>query len=146
MAIPVHPGRIIKRELKARRISGHKLALDLGIPPDRIEQLFGTQLDGISMETAESIRAALDEAKGQLAFGEQWKGNLVQATMLWQLGFWRIAQLREQGRSLESVLEPGRYPHVVVFIADLCSFRSYVHDTRDPDVARMALLSEEADA
>lgn len=51
MPMPVHPGRIIKREIEARKISGHKLALDLGIPPDRISKILNHKR-GISADTA----------------------------------------------------------------------------------------------
>ncbi len=49
--MPVHPGRIVKREIEARGISGHKLALDLGIPPDRISKILNHKR-GISADTA----------------------------------------------------------------------------------------------
>ena len=51
MAIPVHPGRMIKRELKARRVSGHKLALELRVPPDRISKILNGKR-GITADTA----------------------------------------------------------------------------------------------
>ena len=51
MPMPVHPGRIIKREIEALGISGHKLALDLGIPPDRISKILNHKR-GISADTA----------------------------------------------------------------------------------------------
>ncbi len=51
MPVPVHPGRIVAREIAARRISGHRLALDLGIPPDRISKILNGKR-GISADTA----------------------------------------------------------------------------------------------
>ncbi len=51
MPMPVHPGRIIKREIKARRISGHNLALELGVPPDRISKILNAKR-GITADTA----------------------------------------------------------------------------------------------
>ena len=33
MPVPVHPGRLLPRELKARALSANRLALDLGAPP-----------------------------------------------------------------------------------------------------------------
>jgi antitoxin HigA-1 len=32
----VHPGRLLKRELTARALSAHRLALDIGVPSGRI--------------------------------------------------------------------------------------------------------------
>lgn len=37
-AIP-HPGRLLKRELKARGLSANRLALDLGVPSGRITDI-----------------------------------------------------------------------------------------------------------
>ena len=36
---PIHPGKILKRELKARRLSGNRLALALRVPSGRIALL-----------------------------------------------------------------------------------------------------------
>ncbi len=51
MPMPVHPGRILKREIMERGISGHKLALELGIPPDRISKILNEKR-GFSADTA----------------------------------------------------------------------------------------------
>jgi len=48
---PIHPGRILKRELKSRNISGNSLALALRVPSGRISQILN-QKRGISAETA----------------------------------------------------------------------------------------------
>ena len=51
MPMPVHPGRIIRRELEERAMSGHGLALHLGIPPDRISKILNGRR-GITADTA----------------------------------------------------------------------------------------------
>ena len=48
---PIHPGRILKRELKARGMSANKLALALRVPSGRITQIINAKR-GISAETA----------------------------------------------------------------------------------------------
>jgi len=48
---PIHPGRILKRELKTRGLSANKLALALRVPSGRITQIVNTKR-GISAETA----------------------------------------------------------------------------------------------
>ncbi len=48
---PIHPGRILKRELQARNISANRLALALRVPSGRISQIIN-QKRGISAETA----------------------------------------------------------------------------------------------
>jgi addiction module HigA family antidote len=39
MPLAVHPGRLLKRELKARNLSANRLALDLGVPSGRITDI-----------------------------------------------------------------------------------------------------------
>ena len=36
---PVHPGRLLRRELQARRLSANRLSLDLGVPSGRITDI-----------------------------------------------------------------------------------------------------------
>jgi addiction module HigA family antidote len=38
---PIHPGRILKRELQARKLSANQLALALRVPSGRITALLG---------------------------------------------------------------------------------------------------------
>ena len=47
----VHPGRLLKRELKARKISASRLALDLGVPSGRITDILNGRRS-ISADTA----------------------------------------------------------------------------------------------
>jgi addiction module HigA family antidote len=48
---PIHPGRILKREMAARELSANKLALSLRVPSGRITQILNGKR-GISAETA----------------------------------------------------------------------------------------------
>ena len=48
---PIHPGRILKREIDARGISANKLALGLRVPSGRITQIINGKR-GISAESA----------------------------------------------------------------------------------------------
>ena len=48
---PIHPGRILKRELTARELSANKLALALRVPSGRITQILNAKR-GITAETA----------------------------------------------------------------------------------------------
>jgi len=48
---PIHPGRILKRELDARGLSANKLALALRVPSGRITQIINGKR-GISAESA----------------------------------------------------------------------------------------------
>ena len=49
--IPVHPGRILKRELEARSLSANKLALALRVPSGRITSILNGKR-AITPETA----------------------------------------------------------------------------------------------
>jgi hypothetical protein len=44
---PVHPGRILKRELKSRNVSGNSLALALRVPSGRISQILNQKDIGV---------------------------------------------------------------------------------------------------
>ncbi len=48
---PIHPGRILKRELKARELSANKLALALRVPSGRITDILNARR-GITADTA----------------------------------------------------------------------------------------------
>jgi antitoxin HigA-1 len=39
MPSAAHPGRLLKRELKARELSANRLALDLGVPSGRVTDI-----------------------------------------------------------------------------------------------------------
>jgi addiction module HigA family antidote len=49
--LPVHPGRILKRELVARDLSANRLALALRLPSGRITDIINGKR-GVSPETA----------------------------------------------------------------------------------------------
>ena len=49
--IPVHPGRVLRRELDARQLSANRLALELKLPSGRITDILSGKR-GISPETA----------------------------------------------------------------------------------------------
>ena len=46
-----HPGRLLERELAARRLSANRLALDIGVPSGRITDILNARR-GISADTA----------------------------------------------------------------------------------------------
>lgn len=49
--VPIHPGRILKRELSARKLSANRLALALRVPSGRITDILNGKRS-ISPETA----------------------------------------------------------------------------------------------
>ena len=48
---PVHPGRVLKRELRARELSANRLAIELKLPSGRITDILNGKR-GISADTA----------------------------------------------------------------------------------------------
>jgi addiction module HigA family antidote len=51
MAAIAHPGRLLKRELAARKLSANRLALDIGVPSGRITDIINGRR-GITADTA----------------------------------------------------------------------------------------------
>ena len=51
MPVPVHPGRLLRRELRARDLSANRLALDLGVPSGRITDILNERRS-ITADTA----------------------------------------------------------------------------------------------
>ena len=49
--IAAHPGRLLKRELAARKLSANRLALDLGVPSGRIADILNARRS-ITADTA----------------------------------------------------------------------------------------------
>ena len=47
----VHPGRLLKRELAARKLSANRLSLDIGVPPRRVTDILNGRR-AISADTA----------------------------------------------------------------------------------------------
>lgn len=51
MRLPSHPGKLLKMELKARRLSANRLAIELGVPSGRITDILNGRRS-ITAETA----------------------------------------------------------------------------------------------
>ena len=111
-----------------------------------MQERFGVAIGSLSEDRLFSIWEAVQRAKAADAFatnGEAGATQLsLQGALLWHFGFWRLRELREAGRtSPRDMLPPGSYSRVVILLADLCSFSSYVHDTPDPSLVRESLTS-----
>ena len=105
-----------------------------------LRDLFGVEADSFSEEQILGMRTAIDKAKGKYAFQETWANEDMQNALIWHYGFWRLRELRENNRrDARAIMPPGLYPDVAVVMADLCSFSSYVRDTREGDVIRHCL-------
>ena len=52
----IHPGRLLRREMEARKLSANRLALDLGVPSGRVTDILNSRRS-ITADTA--LRLAL---------------------------------------------------------------------------------------
>jgi class 3 adenylate cyclase len=112
----------------------------------QVAERFGVKIDSVSAANLVDLRNEIERAKGFLAFGgtsrENYENDPLRANLLWQFSFWRLGQLRTRyGLAPGDILRPGIYKGVVVMLADLCSFSSYVRDTSDPRIVAHNLTS-----
>lgn len=108
---------------------------------ERVKAGFGLHLDGFSGGSLRLIRDAIMRAEWQSAFGAAADEHMM-PTLLWHFSPWTLARLhRERGFGPDDVMQPGAYRDIIVVIADLCAFSSYVRDTRDDALVRLALTS-----
>jgi len=111
-----------------------------------LQKHFDVELGEIAPERLLDVRQAIDRAKGFRAFGgeslQAYEHDPLKAQLLWHFGFWRLRQMREPGRlKVREILPPGHYHEIVVVLADLCSFSSFVRDTPDGEIIRENLTS-----
>lgn len=108
---------------------------------ERVKAGFDLELDGFSGGSLRLIRDAVMRAEWQSAFGKAADERMM-PTLLWHFSPWTLARLhRERGFSPDDVMQPGAYRDIIIVIADLCAFSSYVRDTRDDALVRLALTS-----
>lgn len=84
---PIHPGRILKREMVSRNLSANRLALSLRVPSGRITQILNGNR-GISAETALRLAKYFDntprfwmnlQSRYELAVAERDMGPKIEA-------------------------------------------------------------------
>ena len=108
---------------------------------ERVKAGFGLDLDSFSGGSLRQIRDAMMRAEWRSAFGKAADERMM-PTLLWHFSPWTLARLhRERGLGPDDVMRPGTCRDIVVVIADLCAFSSYVRDTRDDALVRLALTS-----
>ncbi len=103
----------------------------------QLEEYFSLGTETLTPERMAAVRASLDYALGRCAFGEEWSGSHLQSSLLWHFSSWKLQKLRrEYGLEAPEILPPGMYSECVVLMADICSYSSYVRDTRNNAVVR----------
>ncbi len=107
---------------------------------------FRVELPAITADNLLAVRQIIDRTKGYYAFGAPtpaaYEHDPLRAQLIWHFGFWRLRQLCESRQLAPTeILPPGMYRGVVVLLADLCSFSSYVRDTPDPEIIGESLTA-----
>src|SRR5262249_21066971 len=91
-------------------------------------------------DTLAEVSHRLEQARGLHALGgtdlASYANDPLRSELLWHFGVWRLQELRRLGLGPEDMLPQAVYPDVVVVMADLCAFSSYVRDTSDDEVIR----------
>ena len=107
---------------------------------ERIRQAFGVDITGISRASLLDVRAAIEVAQWRTAYEGKFPDDVRTTTLLWHFSPWELARLyRDQGIGPNELLQAKIYDDVIVLMADMCSFSSYVRDTRDPAVTHRRL-------
>ncbi|HZT41298.1 MAG TPA: adenylate/guanylate cyclase domain-containing protein [Chthonomonadaceae bacterium] len=119
--------------------------------PDRlheaITEAFGQPLPALSASEELTLRERIDQAKDRLAFGEEapvsYGETALRQNLLWHFGSWRLRELRHKSENVEArdLVPTGTYENVVILMADLSGFSSYMHDTSDDAIVRHVLTS-----
>ena len=107
---------------------------------------FGVELGEIEAGRLLDVRQAIDRAKGFHAFGGEslaaYEHDPLRAQLLWHFNFWRLRQMRGPNQlGAREIAPPGHYREVVVVIADMCSYSSFVRDTPNGEIFRENLTS-----
>lgn len=105
------------------------------------QSVFGIEIQSWRERDVVDIQIAIDRAKGAHAFGEDFRNDPLQSSLLWHFSFWELKKLYTAAGAARKILPPGLYRNVSVVFADLSSFSSFVRDTKDDQVVRSALTS-----
>ncbi|HEU5195609.1 MAG TPA: adenylate/guanylate cyclase domain-containing protein [Methylomirabilota bacterium] len=107
---------------------------------ERIRTTFGVEITGISRASLLDVRSAIEQAQWRTAYDGKFPGDARTTTLLWHFSPWELARLyREQGIGPNDLLQAKIYEDAIILMADMCSFSSYVRDTRDPAVTHRRL-------
>ena len=133
----------IQKEIESNIREGLKLEVwDESHLISLIRSSFELDIDTLSEDNIPKLKEALDKERGLYAFGKEWNNDVQQTSLLWHFSSWQLEKLRQNyGYLAPEIIPPGLYKNVVVIMADICSFASYVKDTRDDEVVRYALTS-----
>jgi len=129
---------------RVRSAAGPNVALEIWDEPrvfSMFQAVFGIEIRSWHERDVVDIQIAIDRAKGEHAFGQDFRNDPLQSALLWHFSYWELKRLYAEAGVARKILPPGLYRNVAVVFADLSSFSSFVRDTRDDTVVRSALTS-----
>jgi adenylate cyclase len=107
----------------------------------RIGECFGLKVEGLANGNHQAIRDAIIGAEWRHAFGDTADDRLA-PTLLWHFSSWTLRRLnREHDLPADRILSSGVGRNLAIVMADLCSFSSYVRDSRNDALVRRALTA-----
>ncbi len=107
----------------------------------QIKDFLGLTIDRLRGANYQAIRDSIIRAGWTRIFGDTADDRLA-PTLLWHFSPWTLNRLHgDLGLPPHGILRPGVHRDVAVLMADLCSFSSYVRDTRDDALVRQALTT-----
>lgn len=132
-------------EARLREVTHKDLALEIWDEArlrELMAQCFGIELGAMTNDGLSEVRSAIDDIKWRWAFGERHVESPLKTSLLWHFGYSRLLQLHKRHKfAPEEILPARRFRNAVVLLADLSSFSSFVRDTRDDEVMRIALTT-----
>ncbi len=106
----------------------------------RLRKTFGDGIHGLTREALLDMRRSIERAYWRFAFEGAHADYPASATLQWHFSPWELHRLHaELGLEPEQILAPRIYENVTVLMGDMCSFSSFVRDTRDPQIIRRRL-------
>lgn len=105
-----------------------------------INKYFDVGIENISEKELLTVRSAIDDAKWRFTFGEDNANHHHAAHLMWHFGNWDLRRFHQEfNYQPEDILKPNMYEQVVILMADLSGFSSYVRNTPDQFVSRDSL-------
>jgi len=107
-----------------------------------LRKRFDVNVTHLDLNNVHEVRAAIEAAKRDYAFGNGLPTDPLYGSLLWHFSFWQLRRIRLENKvDSRSIFNPGLYRDVSVIFADLTGFSSFVRDTRDDAVVRYILTT-----
>ena len=106
-----------------------------------LRKYFSVRLGELTVDNLFTVRDALDQARWKYAFDQPFDDPSLAINLLWHFSSWKLRHARDGSLGPRDILRPGLYSDVVVVMADLCRFSTYVRQTEDDALVRDALTA-----